>query len=127
RPDDQDVQVLSMRIAELEEQLQVFVSTYLAGLSSQVASIEATLSEFGDQLARLPANEVEFARLSRQPKLLGDMHALLQTRLQEAQVAQAVEDASVRIVDPAVLPQSSVTSARWAISFAAVSMLGLLL
>ncbi len=127
RPEDQDVQVLSMRIAELEDQLQVFVSTYLAGLSSQVSSINATLSEFGDQLARLPANEVEFARLSRQPKLLGDMYALLQTRLQEAQVAQAVEDASVRIVDPAVLPQSSVTSARWAVSFAAVSMLGLLL
>jgi succinoglycan biosynthesis transport protein ExoP len=127
RPEDQDVQVLSMRIRDLEEQLRVFVSTYLAGLSSQVASTDATLSQYGDQLARLPANEVEFARLSRQPKLLGEMHALLQTRLQEAEVAQAVEDASVRIVDPAVLPVRAVTSARWKLQVVAVSVFGLLL
>jgi capsular exopolysaccharide synthesis family protein len=127
RPDDQDVQVLSVRIAEMEEQLKAFVTTYLAGLSSQVSSIDATLGEFGQQLSRLPANEVEFARLSRQPQVLSEMYALLQTRLKEAEVAQAVEDATVRVVDHAVVPSASIGSRRWQLQIAAFSFLGLLL
>lgn len=127
RPDDQDVQVLSSQIADLEEQVRSFVTTYLAGLSNQVASLDTNIAAFGGQISRLPANEVEFARLSRQPKLLGEMYALLQTRLQEAEVAQAVDDASVRIVDPAALPTRAVAETRWKFEFLGISVLGLLL
>lgn len=127
RADDQDVRVLSSQIADLEEQVRSFVTTYLSGLSNQVASLDTNIAAFGGQISRLPANEVEFARLSRQPKLLGEMYALLQTRLQEAQVAQAVDDASVRIVDPAALPTRPVASTRWKFEFLGISVLGILL
>jgi capsular exopolysaccharide synthesis family protein len=127
RDSDQDVEVLTARIALLEEQLKTFVTTYLSGLSSQIASIDGGLATYGGQIARLPANEVEFARLSRQPALLGEMYAILQTRLQEAQVSQAVQDGRVRVVDQAVLPPTAVNAGTWKLKYLAISCLGLLL
>ena len=104
RPEDPDVQALSARIHELEGQLGTILTTYLKGLSIQVASVDAALAQYERQLSRLPANEVQFARLSRQPKVLAELYALLQTRLKEAEVAAAAADPTVRVIDAATLP-----------------------
>jgi len=101
---DPDVQVMTARIRELEEQLRSIAVTYLEGLTNHVASLDATLARFGEQLERIPAKEVQFARLQRQTKVLEEIYLLLQTRLKEAEIAQAVEDPSVRVVDPAIRP-----------------------
>jgi capsular exopolysaccharide synthesis family protein len=103
-PNDPDVKALSERISELEEQLRTTVTTYLQGLTNQTASLDTTLSHYGQQLSRVPYRQLEFERLERQPKILNDMYGLLQTRLKEAEIAQAVQDASVRVVDPAIAP-----------------------
>jgi capsular exopolysaccharide synthesis family protein len=105
---DRDVQVLTARIRELEEQLSNNVQTYLSGLSSQLASMDASLAKFNEQLARIPSKEMQFVRLERQNKVLADIYTLLQTRLQEAQIAQAVEDSRVRVVDPAIPPRQPI-------------------
>lgn len=105
---DPDVQILTERIRELEEQLRSIAVTYLEGLTNHVASLDATLARFGEQLERIPAKEVQFARLNRQTKVLEEMYLLLQTRLKEAEIAQAVEDASVRVVDPAIRPSQPI-------------------
>jgi tyrosine-protein kinase Etk/Wzc len=47
---------------------------------------------------------VQQTRLTRQLEILDEVYTVLQTRLKEAEVAQAVEDASVRVVDAAILP-----------------------
>lgn len=99
---DPDAQILAARIRDLEEQLHAIVSTYLQGLTDQIASLDATLARFATELERIPAKEVQFARLQRQTAVLEQIYTLLQTRLKEAEIAQAVEDISVRIVDPAV-------------------------
>ncbi|HEX2092212.1 MAG TPA: polysaccharide biosynthesis tyrosine autokinase [Longimicrobiaceae bacterium] len=112
RPNDPDVQALTRRVNELEDQLGAIVTTYQQGLSSQVASIDATLGGFARRLDRIPGKELEFARLSRQTKVLEDMYGLLQTRLKEAEIAQAVQDPSVRLVDAARLPASPAGSRR---------------
>lgn len=101
---DPDAQILTARIQELEEQLRVIAVTYLQGLTNQVNSLDATLLAFGSELARVPAKEVQLARLARQTKVLEEIYTLLQTRLKEAEIAQAVEDVSVRVVDPARTP-----------------------
>ena len=44
------------------------------------------------------------ARLQRQKEVLEQVFTLLQTRLKEAEIAQAVEPGDVRIVDQAILP-----------------------
>lgn len=101
-PQDSDVQVLTGRVVELEEQLRSIAVTYLEGLTNQVAAIDATLAQFGAQLAKVPAKQIEVARLERRPSILQDIYVLLQTRLKEAEIIEAVEDPSVRVVDAAV-------------------------
>lgn len=103
-PEDPDVQALNARVAEIEDQLRSLAVTYIQGLANQVSAIDVTLARFGEQLERIPAKEIEFARLQRRPRVLEEMFSLLQTRLKEAEIAQAVPDASVRVVDVATLP-----------------------
>ncbi len=103
-PDDPDVVALTSRRHDIEEQLGTLASTYLQGLTNQVASTDALLARFSDQLDRIPATEVRFARLQRQAKVLEEIYTMLQTRRKEAQIAAAVEDPSVRVVDPAIPP-----------------------
>lgn len=103
-PADPELQLLDERVRQQEDQLRTIATTYLEGLTNQVTAIDSTLAQFDTQLAAIPANEVEFARLQRQPKVLEEMVAVLQTRRKEAQIAYAAEDPSVQIVDPAVTP-----------------------
>ncbi|HEX6536110.1 MAG TPA: polysaccharide biosynthesis tyrosine autokinase [Gemmatimonadaceae bacterium] len=107
-PKDPDVQLQTARIHELEEQLRLITTTYLQGLTNQVASYDAVLRQSERQLGRYPAKEIRLARLQRQSKGLEEIYTLLQTRLKEAEVAEAVEDASVRVVDEASLPRAPI-------------------
>jgi capsular exopolysaccharide synthesis family protein len=102
--EDPDVKVLSARIAAIEDQLRGIVETYLDGLTNQVASYDSTLKQFGSQLSQVPGRELEYARLDRQTKVLEQMYTLLQTRLKEAEIAQASHDPSVLVIDAAIPP-----------------------
>jgi capsular exopolysaccharide synthesis family protein len=101
---DPDVQALAKRTSDIESQLRSIATTYAEGLTNQVAATDASLNRFGRELERVPAKEIEYARLARDPKILEQIFTLLQTRLKEAEIAQAVEDPNVRIIDPAVNP-----------------------
>ncbi len=103
-PEDPDVQVLTSRIQELERQLRNIAVTYLEGLTQQVASFDEAMGIFRGELAEVPAREVQYARLFRQAEVLDEIYTLLQTRLKEAEIAAAVEDPTVRVVEPAVVP-----------------------
>lgn len=104
-PANDDVRGYDQRIQEMELQLYQIARNYLEGLDSQIASAEQNLSRFGGQLELIPAREVEFARLSRQQKLLGELYTLLQTRLKEAEINEAVESTEVRVIDEALTPR----------------------
>jgi capsular exopolysaccharide synthesis family protein len=99
---DPDVQSLTARITELETQLSTMALAYLEGLSNQVASLDSSIAGFSGELRSLPRKELQFARLERRPLVLKDMYTLLQTRLKEAEIAQAAQNSSVSIVDPAI-------------------------
>jgi tyrosine-protein kinase Etk/Wzc len=125
-PEDPDVQNLTARITELQSQLRDFAATYLQGLSNQVGSLDAVLARSSADLRAVPAKEIEYARLARQSKVLEDIFTLLQTRLKEAQIAAAVEDPSVRVIDPAVPPLKPIRP-RMAFNLAAALVLGLIM
>lgn len=108
-PTDPDVQGLDARIGELEMQLYQMARNYLDGLESQISSLETTLARFGDELVQIPAREVAFARLQRQQTLLDELYTLLQTRLKEAEIREAVEPGEVRIIDAALVPEHPVS------------------
>jgi len=126
KPTDPEVQVLTRRIEQMENEIAGLVTTYQKGLAGQVASIDATLGRFERRLDRVPGKEVEFARLSRQTKVLEEMYGLLQMRLKEAEIREAVQDPSVRVMDPARRPMDPVAP-RKGLILGGAGLFGLLL
>ena len=105
---DDEVLAYTTRIRQIEDQLGSLVGTYLQSLTNQVASLDAMLAGFSAELGRIPANQLQLARLRREAKVAEDIYTELQTRLKEAEIVAAVEDPSVRVIDPAVFPQKPI-------------------
>lgn len=99
-----EVQALQERIDQMERELYRLATNYLQSLDSQIRSAEASLGRFAGELETIPRREVEFARLARRQKLIADLNTLLQTRLKEAEIQEAVEPGDVRVIDAAALP-----------------------
>lgn len=107
-PTDPDAKAISSRIADVDGQLRGWTRTYLQGLESHVASLDAQVSSKRRSAAALPAKGMEEERLSRKPKLLSDVYSLLETRLQEARIAESAADPGVTIIDRAGIPDEPV-------------------
>jgi tyrosine-protein kinase Etk/Wzc len=103
-PKDPDVLTLTDRERQVEDQVRTIATTYLQGLQAQSASDDSSLSQYGARMHAIPAKEVEFARLSRQPRVLDSLYSSLQSRLKEAEVSEAVDNPSLQLMDPAVIP-----------------------
>ena len=108
KPDDPDVLILTNRAAEIEEQLRTVASSYLQGMSNQVAAINGILAQSGHEMEKIPAKEMRFAQLQREVQGLEQVYEQLQMRLKEVEIAGAAEDGSIRLVDPAMLPSAPV-------------------
>jgi tyrosine-protein kinase Etk/Wzc len=129
KPQDPDVLVLTARVRELDAQLQGIAETYLQGLTNQVAALQEVARGFGGALNSLPKKEVQTARLEREVRVQQELYTLIQTRLKEAEITQAMEDPTVRIVDPAVVPDRPVRPKplfNLAISLVLGSLLGMM-
>lgn len=103
-PSHPDIVALDTRIAQLEAQLGSMGRNYLRSLSDQVAALDAALAGFGAELESIPEREIVAARISRQVDMLAELYTVLQTRLKEAQVKEAIDDSGVRIVEHAIEP-----------------------
>jgi capsular exopolysaccharide synthesis family protein len=108
-PDDSDVQALTARSHQLGDQLGGIALEYLQGLANQVNALDTVLAQSRRPLDRIPAEQLELARRQRAAKGLEEIVTLLQSRLKEAEIAQAVEDPSVRLLDVAILPHVPVS------------------
>ena len=103
-PQDPDVQIMTAHINAMEEQLRGIVATNLQGLSNQIGSYNALLARNADELKRIPAKEIQYARLNREAKVTEEIYTELQSRRKESQIIAAVQDPTVRVVDPAISP-----------------------
>lgn len=104
-----EVQGIDQRIREIEQQLFRTASGYLESLDTELASLDAELGRFGAQMATIPARELEFARRLREQELLEELYTLLQTRLKEAEISDAVEPTNLRILDTALVPEKPIS------------------
>jgi capsular exopolysaccharide synthesis family protein len=103
-PKDPDVLTLTDREHQIEEEVRTIATTYLQGLDAQTASDDSALAQYEGRMHAIPATQTEFARLSRQPQVLDSLYSALQSRLKEAEVAEAVDNPSLQLMDPAVIP-----------------------
>ncbi|HEX8391968.1 MAG TPA: polysaccharide biosynthesis tyrosine autokinase [Longimicrobium sp.] len=104
-----DMQNLDSRIADLRRRLDETAQGYLHGLDAQIAPLASSLGGRRSEMQSIPRREVEFARLARQQKLLEDIYTLLQTRLKEAEIKEAVEPGQIRVIDTATVPQEPIS------------------
>jgi capsular exopolysaccharide synthesis family protein len=103
-PEDPEVLAVTERIAELETELAANALTYLDGLTNQVEAYDRTLDRVRTQLDAVPAQMIQLARLEREAGLLEETYVMLETRRKQGEIAAAVTDFTVQVVDPAVLP-----------------------
>ncbi len=103
-PQDPDVQMLDRRIGDVDAQLRGLTNAYLEGLHNQIGSLDNSLRTQAAAAVRIPTKTMDEERLARKPRLLGDVYAMVQTRLQEARIAESATDPGVRMVDRAELP-----------------------
>jgi capsular exopolysaccharide synthesis family protein len=103
---DPDVEALTARANQLGQQLGRFAFTYLQGLTNEVGALDIVLRQSRQQLARIPMKELQFARLQRDSKGLEEIVTQLRSRLKETEIAEAMEDPSIRLVDAADLPRA---------------------
>jgi len=99
-----DLRAADQRVKDLEAQLRDIARSYEQAVTNQIGALETTLSRAGRRLAAIPSQQVEWARLQRQADLFDELYKFLETRRREAEVAEAVDLPSVRIVDRASLP-----------------------
>jgi len=103
------VQRLQGEIATLKRQT---IPTLARGLSGELAARDAELSRRLDtdsrNLRAIPPRAIEEARLRRGVTLAENLYTTLQSRFEEARLAEASTVPDVRILDHAVVPQRPV-------------------
>lgn len=101
--ENRDVRMVQDRIREIEGQLRDLTVDYLEGLETQLTSSAAALARFGDELERIPQLEIEYTRRMRDRRLLSEVVVMLEARLVQARVQEALDDARVRPVDRGII------------------------
>lgn len=125
-PEDAEVRQYDRRIGELESQLYRLSGGYLESLDNQIAAANTVLAGFGEEMGRVPAQEVEFARLTRDQGILNEVYLFLQKRLKEAEIQEAVELGDARVIDYGLVAEKAV-SPRPIVNLVLGTVLGLML
>lgn len=105
---DPELRPLDNRIAQVHAEIESMVGTYLQGLGGQEAALDQVLAQSNAKLQTIPSKEMQLADLERSAKSSDATYAMLQSRLQDAEIAAAARDFSVRLVDPAIVPRKPV-------------------
>lgn len=105
---DPDLRAVTRTRDSLGARLSAMAREELALLDTQAAQQDSAISTVSDVLARAPATELQYLRLAREVETTASIFTLLQTRLKEADIAEAVEQANIRLVDNAQIPRTPI-------------------
>lgn len=90
---------LSVRIAELDQQLYRLGSQYLESLDQQLSSTSRTVGTLNDTLFALPATAMQYTRLVRDRTILNEEYLALYKQLKIAELQDVLRKEKVKIVD----------------------------
>ena len=83
----------------------VSLEVELMALNSREQALRVVLDVAEAELSKLPAKELELARLMRDAKVLEEIYIMLMQRNEETRIAEAMQTASVQVIDYALLPE----------------------
>ncbi len=125
-------QLVQQARSDVQELGAVTIPALLGSLITELGSREAVLDErlatASDELRRIPPRMINEARLRREQTVAETLYTMLQQRHGEARLAEASSIADLQILDPAVVPQRSISNQKPRIvmmGFAAGLALGL--
>lgn len=119
-----ELAALDRRISDIESQLGSLARSHERSLESEIASLNRVLGSSSGRLSELPERQVDMARLEREVQSLSEIHGLLETGLREAEVAEAVREPNVLVVDRPTEPVTA-SSPKPLINMALAMALGL--
>ena len=125
-PADPDIKAIERQIIASKYDIAATVSNFISGLGEQIRGIDERLGVLRLSVALLPAQQVEYQRLTRGQKGVEDIINQVQGRLKEAEIVAAVQDSTAEILDRAVAPAKSLGTSRPVI-FAVALLFGLIL
>lgn len=98
--------VTDLRRQIVQERIQI------SGLQAQIGVMEARIKEYEAQVASIPSQSLELARLERSRMHAEQMHQYLVQRLQETRIAEESEPGYASILRRAVVPTEPINSDR---------------
>jgi len=98
---DPDAVASQQRVTELETQARRLVQSYIAGLRAQEVATISEAATPSRMIAAAPANQLTYARLTRQNKVLAEAYIMMQGELKKNEIAEAIDDSDAQIVDEA--------------------------
>lgn len=103
-----DVIAVQRQVDQIGENLRAAAEGYRSALDSKISALDQTVGRFKGGLAKLPEKALNLERLLRAKQVKEELYMQLQVKLQEAEIAEAVEVPSIRVIDPAVVPEEPV-------------------
>ncbi|MFN3550210.1 MAG: GumC family protein [Endomicrobiia bacterium] len=98
---------LAVELLTLQSKKSELLKTYTEN-HPEVVSITQKVKFIEEQLTKLPKEELEYARLTREVKLNEELYTLLAKRYKEAQISEADRVQTATIVTEAITPKSPI-------------------
>jgi len=99
--DNEDMQQLTARITELEQQLNRLGTQYEENLEQQIDVATQSVKVMANDLDVFPRQEMEYVRLLRDRTIWNEGFIILQKQLKQAELSTALRTEKVRVVDSA--------------------------
>jgi polysaccharide biosynthesis transport protein len=75
-----------------------------SGTAQELASVQASVGQYGSKVRDLPQRQVRYAQLSRKVQVNSTAYNMLANKLEESKIAEAQGVANVRVIEPASAP-----------------------
>ena len=95
-----ELQQITARIGELDQQIYRLGSQYLESLDQQLSSSASTIGNLNDTLVVLPATAMEYGRLARYRTILDSEYVAIYKQLKVTELQDVLRREKVKIVDP---------------------------
>lgn len=102
----------------------VALEVELMALDSREEALRAILAREEQTLSALPNKELELARLMRDARVLEEIYIMLMKRNEETRIAEAMQTASVQVIDYALVPEQPIKP-RLKLNMAIAGVLGI--
>jgi len=101
------VMAIQNNISTLEKQKMELLKIYTTKYPD-VVKITEQIEELRQELQSLPQTEIDYARIIREYEVTEKSYRLLQSKLEDARIAEAEKVQDVKIVNPATVPKTPI-------------------